>query len=799
MAGLSELPPQVYTQEDIEDPSLRGMQAYLVYFLIALAAGLAFATQHLAYSLDFASDLVSNPNYVSETSPRRMKALQILALGFGTVGIMGFPLGFWYSKQPQTVRFRGVASACLLLLATAGLLYAYSFQYTYSFWLYVKWGYLFYESAPLLPYVYRSGGLGLGIMALTYTGIYMSMTGQVFEISGAYGSAHWGDGKWFAEGKPQTGIGRRLSQAKDAGVPIGWRGNRMLFDREGLHAYVQAPTGSGKTTGFVIPTLLLHEGSVLTIDIKRELYYVTARRRAEINDDVYRLDPFATDCDPARYNPLDLIDTTPQAGNSTAVEDAKRIARSLVIKEKNSSQNPFFPDSARALVFGLILFVCATRPKESGERTLGTVRNLLMQPIGRIDATSDEVDVREGTLRATLHKMASFNPMAEGALDCSQDVIGSIQNMGSRFKVSAKEEFNSVVSTAQTNTSFLGTEAIQDSMTESSFRFREMQTKENGISVYLALPADRLEDYFRWLRLMIVSARTELLRLPGIERESPHPTLMMIEEAPQLGGLEALNRGVSIDRNAANLQYMIITQSYDQLKDAYGEEKANNIFSNCRLRMMFGAANQPDAERISKICGEQTVAFETSNSSRSTSSGGGGSQKSVTESIQEGSRRLVTPDEVRRIATDWTFVFTQGRPPLLVRRPTYHENPLFKQHADPHPEHSSKEEFRKARKRRQKEDIEDPPPGDSSSIGSPSVGDGKATEPNPSLAPSGGHTSSDLGMYEDAFGGADGSSNTQPDETVGSPTPSPLDRDGDDHWLDQDNGQSRAQSRSRHS
>jgi Type IV secretory pathway, VirD4 components len=667
MAGLSELPPQVYTQEDIKDPTLKGVSAYLIYFLIALAAGVAFATQYFAFSLDFSSSLVTSAYQVGEMSPRRAKAFRILAYACAAVGLMGLPLGYWYSKQPQTIRFRGVAALCLLLLSAAPLFYVYSFPYSYSPWLYLKWAFVYRGTEPLHPALLRSGGYGLGVVFLSYLGIYLSLTGQVFEISGAYGSAHWGDGEWFAEGKPQTTIGKSLSQAEDAGVPIGWRGDRMLFDREGLHAYVQAPTGSGKTTGFVVPTLLLHQGSVLTIDIKRELYFVAARRRSEVNEDVYRLDPFATDIDPARYNPLDLIDTTPQVRTSRAVDDARRLAHSLVIKEKNTSQNPFFPDSARALVFGLILFVCATCKKGSGRRNLGTVRDLLMQPIGRIEDTSEETPVKENTIRATLHEMADFDPQTGSYPACSTDVAKSIQDMGNRFKVSAKEEFNSILSTAQTNTRFLGSEVIRDSLSETSFKFEEMQTRSDGISVFLALPAERLSEYFRWLRLIIVSARTELLRLSEEDRKNLHPTLFMIEEAPRLGGLEAIDEGVSMDRNAAHIQYMIVTQSFEQLKDAYGPEIANNIFGNCRLRMMFGAATPDDAELISNICGEQTVAFETSNTSRTT--GGGGKQKSVTDSIQEGSRSLVTPDEVRRIATDWTFVFTQGHAPPPCKAP----------------------------------------------------------------------------------------------------------------------------------
>jgi hypothetical protein len=140
--------------------------------------------------------------------------------------------------------------------------------------------------------------------------------------------------------------------------------------------------------------------------IKRELYYVSAQRRNELNDEVYRLDPFADDIEPARYNPLDLIETSSGAGGqSTAIDDARSIANALVVKDEGSSQNPFFIDSARQLIFGLILYVCATESRESGERHLGKVRELLMQ------ANSEVEDPDDDTLRGTLRKLGNFDSL----------------------------------------------------------------------------------------------------------------------------------------------------------------------------------------------------------------------------------------------------------------------------------------------------------------------------------------------------------------------------------------------------
>ncbi|MEB3422133.1 type IV secretory system conjugative DNA transfer family protein [Salipiger manganoxidans] len=66
-----------------------------------------------------------------------------------------------------------------------------------------------------------------------------------------------------------------------------------------------APTGRGKTTGFVIPNLLTWQGSAVTLDVKGECFEATARHRAAQGDKVYRFAP--TDWEGKRthrYNPL---------------------------------------------------------------------------------------------------------------------------------------------------------------------------------------------------------------------------------------------------------------------------------------------------------------------------------------------------------------------------------------------------------------------------------------------------------------------------------------------------------------
>jgi type IV secretion system protein VirD4 len=117
-----------------------------------------------------------------------------------------------------------------------------------------------------------------------------------------FGTTHWQTRREMKRngffGKPGTGfvIGK-----------LGKPGARAPFlcSKTFPHALIVAPTGRGKTTGFVIPNLLTWQGSAVVLDVKGECYEATARHRAAQGDRVYRFAP--TDWETRRthrYNPL---------------------------------------------------------------------------------------------------------------------------------------------------------------------------------------------------------------------------------------------------------------------------------------------------------------------------------------------------------------------------------------------------------------------------------------------------------------------------------------------------------------
>lgn len=72
----------------------------------------------------------------------------------------------------------------------------------------------------------------------------------------------------------------------------------------GEHAVLHARSGTGKSAGFSIPNAFAWKGSLVCLDIKRELFDITAGYRAEQGQSVFLFDPAAEDGRSHRWNPF---------------------------------------------------------------------------------------------------------------------------------------------------------------------------------------------------------------------------------------------------------------------------------------------------------------------------------------------------------------------------------------------------------------------------------------------------------------------------------------------------------------
>jgi type IV secretion system protein VirD4 len=404
------------------------------------------------------------------------------------------------------------------------------------------------------------------------------------------------------------------------------------------HIVTLAPTRSGKGVSAIIPNMLHYKGSCFIIDPKGENARISARRRRAMGQAVFVLDPWRlTGFRESSYNPLDALD--PESPD--LAEDAALIADTLVIVPEGSGDGAFWQEEARALLTGLILYVACCEPPES--RHLLRVRELLTQ---------------SGEETTAFYEALTDETAANGL----------IARMANRMLQKSDRERSSVTSTAQSHTHFLDSPRMASVLSQSSLALSSLKTRPT--TIYLVLPAERLQTHARWLRLMVSMSLTTLART----RHKPEkPVLFVLDEFAALGRLEAVESAMGL-MAGYGVQLWPILQDISQLQGLYGE-KWRNFFANAGMVQTFNVTEPHTAEIISNMLGVRTAVVRSASGGR-----GDGNQSSTnrSESFQATQRPLLFPDEVIRLPADQQLVFLRGLPPLKLHKLRYYNHPLCK-------------------------------------------------------------------------------------------------------------------------
>ena len=169
--------------------------------------------------------------------------------------------------------------------------------------------------------------------------------------------------------------------AQKTTAPIGYGDDR--------HICLVSGNRGGKGTSLIINNLCFWPGSAVVVDPKGENATVTAARRGQGSEHctgmgqiVRVLDPFKAaqvdECYRSSFNPL--ADLDPQSDET--IDEASRLANAIVVV-KDDAREPFWDESARAMVRGILLHVLTARHFTDDERNLITVRNLICAVNGR--------------------------------------------------------------------------------------------------------------------------------------------------------------------------------------------------------------------------------------------------------------------------------------------------------------------------------------------------------------------------------------------------------------------------------
>jgi type IV secretion system protein VirD4 len=507
-----------------------------------------------------------------------------------------------------------------------------------------------------------------------------------------FGTAAWATlSDYRRSGRLQPGTGKHMGPIIGCLTPaeIGGRDIINVFapgDRGHLTSI--ATTATGKSRGQVITNLLWWPGSCVVLDIKNELYELTAGWRHAQGNRIVRFAPFERGSMP--WSPLHEINDgcTTDPNDPKRQENARYLAN-LMIAANPDAKDPYWDNAGKSLNQNLMMFT-ATATLE------GALRERTMAQVYRLLAEQDPVAFK-----------ATLAAMAKSPEDWVRQGACTMLHMEA-----AREQSASVKTVLLEHMKIWALRRVQESTTRSEFSFKQLRD-ETPTTIYISIPPQELSEYRVLLRLMIGWCQRQLCETWSQRRDDARPpVLLMLDEFPQLHYMEPIEDSMLYIRSFG-VKYWFFAQSIGDLARHY-PNTWRSFISNCTTSF-FGVGDPESAKMVSEMSGTATVrnrsyqvgANESETAGESSTRGGGSSSSSGPGGWTSGSnscwsrtfstsrtigssfsttlsfvgRPLCMPDEVMRMPFGSVISFTKGMPPMRGQLRFWDEDPEFRRRA----------------------------------------------------------------------------------------------------------------------
>ena len=348
------------------------------------------------------------------------------------------------------------------------------------------------------------------------------------------------------------------------------RRGRYLSSSVYPHVLCVAPTGRGKTTGFVIPNLLTFHSSAVVLDVKGENFEATARHRAAEGDDVYRFAPTDwNDRRSHRYNPLLRI-VGLRDPNQQQME--LQLLATLFLQTDNDR-------TSGLLKGGIDLFVAAGLLAFERKRpTLGEIYRITASGGDkRKEFMKRRDEVQNTAAKLIFERMASTN----------NDTLTSYISL---LMTSGLDQWSNPAIDAATSTS--------------DFDFRTIRKKP--FSVYLVVAPNMVRPMAALIRLFFSDLIASLQdREPG--PDEPWPVMIMLDEFNRLGKMPIVVESIETLRSYRG-HLAIVTQTIPALDEIYGENTRRALQGNAGIKLYLTPSDEKTVEELSGVVGMTTAA-----------------------------------------------------------------------------------------------------------------------------------------------------------------------------------------------
>lgn len=480
----------------------------------------------------------------------------------------------------------------------------------------------------------------LGIFLLVFVYIEPMLAKHKIKNSNEYGSARFSSLKEIQK----TFDKENVSHIKNVGFPIWFDKNlkTVWMDKETPHWVYLGSTGSGKSVTQVIPYCSFLSSaetkrSAFITDPKGEIFSTTSKmfkdrgyevitidfRNPEKSNKLNILEPIINEYEEYMY--YDKIKDTDISYNNMAIShlaETNRLITSLsemIMKEKVEAKDPFWNNSARQLLEGLIGFFLE-------EYKLGNINR------EQITMTSIRKFQNSSMAEKNFAKFKEYLETREYGTK-SKDSLTSI--------ITASENtYKSITSVWGSKMSLFDDVNVANVTRISDFDFGILGKRPTVL--YVIVP-DEDKTYFTLVTVIVGLLYRELVKVANSMEDKKLPIQIdfILDEfanCPPLSDIEAI---VSVARSRG-MRFHFFIQSFAQLDNVYGKDVAQIILDNCGL-VYLKTNTQETAEAISKRLGKRTIEQSSVSQSISLTNYNGNKSTSLM------ARDLLTPEEVKQL------------------------------------------------------------------------------------------------------------------------------------------------------
>lgn len=558
------------------------------------------------------------------------------------------------------------------------------YKHIYWFWKWIFWSAEYFNTyGYIFKTVYVSMAAAIIFLLTLFFILRLLVLRKAKRHTDVHGTAHWAE----ADEMKSMNI---LDQ--DDGVYIGgWsdaKGKLHYLRHNGPeHILGFAPTRSGKGVGLVLPTLLSWKHSAIILDIKGENWYLTSGwREKHAKNIVLKFDPSSPDGTSVKFNPLEEI----RLGTPYEVGDVQNITM-MILDPEGKGLSDYW--SKAGFTFGVALVLHHLYKEKYTSGTIGSLPKLY--------ATLNDPELNITELIEEMLEFKHIRHAVKTTVDEEEKLLPkeqwhshpTVATAAREAANKAEAELSGVVSTVGSNLGLYSDPLIAENIKCSEFKIKDLMNHEKPVSLYLVIKPtdmDRMRPLIRIVMNQILRILIEEIKFEEGKavKSYKHRLLLMLDEFISLGRLEVFQNSLAYMAGYGIKSYIII-QDLTQLYNAYTKDEA--IVSNCHIRIAYAPNKVETAELLSKMAGTTTVvkSYTTTSGSRTSVILG-----QVTESYQEVSRPLLTPDECmtlpgakkdaegRVVEAGDMLIFVAGKAPIYGKQILFFQDLVFLQRSE---------------------------------------------------------------------------------------------------------------------